>query len=168
MEEYNGLAQDILAILQPRLVLESQRLGRPAYLAIGDFRNKTNKPLANFATNKDVMYGEIRKVLVNSGLVRVNMGMAGTGGETDSLLGNMASLRDSIEYDQSTVKATGTSKAPDFIVWGDIINVVYSEGRTTNNDYALNLRLIEVASELTVFEDQVQLQKQFQKGLFGG
>ena len=168
MAEYNKFAQDILTILEPRLTKVAVQLGRPAVLAIGDFRNKTSNSLGDFGTHKDIMYGQIRKTLVNSGLAQVNMDVAGGGGDVDSLLQSMASLRDSIEYDQSTVAGPGTSKAPDFIVWGDIINVEYSEGRTTNNDYALNLRLIEVASKLTVFEDQVQLSKQFTKGLFGG
>ena len=41
MDEYNKFAQDILTILQPRLVMERQQRGRAVVLAIGGFKNKT-------------------------------------------------------------------------------------------------------------------------------
>ena len=167
MQEYNKFAQDILSILQERLVEERKQLGRPVVLAIGDFKNKTSNPLADFGRHKDIMYGRIRKTLVNSGLAQVNMGVKDLGGEVDSLLQSISSLRDSIEYDQSTVAGPGSKIAPDFIVWGDIISITFKDGRNTNYDYALDLRLIDARTGLTVFEDQVQLSKQFTKGIFG-
>jgi len=168
MDEYNKFAQDILTILQPRLVMERQQRGRAVVLAIGGFKNKTGSPLANFGTHKDIMYGQIRKTLVNSGLAQVDMDMAGSGGDVDSLLGSLPSLRDSNEYDQSTVAGPGSKIFPDFIVWGDIISITFKDGRNTNYDYAVDLRLIDARTDLTVFEDQVQLSKQFTKGIFGG
>ncbi len=167
MEEYNKFAQDILTSLQPRLFRERQQRGKAAVLAIGDFRNKTGSPLANFGTHKDIMYGQIRKTLVNSGLAQVSMGVTGSGGDVDSLLQSISSLRDSIEYDQSTVPGPRSAKGPEFIVWGDIISIQFKDGRHTNYDYALDLRLIDARTGLTVFEDQVQLSKQFTKGWFG-
>jgi PBP1b-binding outer membrane lipoprotein LpoB len=166
MDEYNQFAQDILSILQQKLqTLRNDRGGRPVRLAIGEFKNKTSNSLGDFGTHKDILYGQIRKVLVNSGLAQVSMDV---GEDTSRVVQENSSLRNSIEYDQSTVRQTGSMKNAEFIIWGDIVNISYSEGRTTNNDYALDLRLVDNESGYTVFEDQVQLQKQFTKGFFGG
>jgi len=66
------------------------------------------------------------------------------------------------------VAGPGSKIFPDFIVWGDIISITFKDGRNTNYDYAVDLRLIDARTDLTVFEDQVQLSKQFTKGIFGG
>lgn len=168
MEEWNTFANDILTTITPTLERRYYKKGEnPVVIAIGDFKNKTSNPLASFENSKDVMYGQIRKTLVNSGLATVNMDMAGSGGDVDSLLGDLASLRMSGEYDQSTTTKAGSAQAPELILWGDIITIKFTEGRTTRTDYALNLRLIDTSTRTTVFEEQVQLKKSFTKGLFG-
>jgi len=171
MDEWNAFAQEILSTIEGRLNVYRNDSGRarrgPVVLAIGDFKNKTSQPLANFGTTKDVMYGQIRKVLVNSGLASVNMDMAGSGGDVDSLLGEIASLRASGEYDPATTTRAGSAQAPELILWGDIITITFDEGRRDNYEYALNLRLIDTSSRLTIFEEQVQLKKQYTRGWFG-
>ena len=171
LDEWNQFAVEILSTVEGRLNLYRNDGSRtrqgPIVLAIGDFKNKTSQPLANFSTTKDVMYGQIRKVLVNSGLVSVNMDMAGGGGDVDTLLGQIDSLRNSGEYDQSTTTQAGSAQAPELILWGDIISINFKDGRKSNFEYALNLRLINTSTRLTIFEEQVQLKKQYIKGFFG-
>lgn len=170
MQEYNAFAQEILGVVKPRLeVYKNDRVTRrgPVILAIGDFKDKTSQYSANFANSKDVMYGQIRQVLVNSGLASVNMDLAGTGGDVDSLLKEIDSLRLSMAVDQATVAAPGSMPAPELILWGDIISIKFRDGRTDNYQYALNVRLVDTTTRGTIFEQQVQLDKQFYKGWFG-
>jgi len=95
------------------------------------------------------------------------MDMAGSGGDVDSLLSQIDSLRNSGEYDQSTTTKAGSAQAPELILWGDIISIKFKDGRKSNFEYALNLRLINTSTRLTIFEEQVQLKKQYIKGFFG-
>jgi PBP1b-binding outer membrane lipoprotein LpoB len=168
MDEWSSFAGQILTTITPAIDARWRAKGMsPVVIAIGDFKNKTSQPLASFETSKEVMYQQIRRALVNSGKMTVNMDLAGSGGEVDSLIGSLDSLRMSGEYDQSTTTKAGSAQAPELVLWGDIISVKYEEGRTTNYGYALNLRLIDTSTRTTVVEEQVQLSKQFTKGLFG-
>ena len=171
MEEYNQFAQEILGVITPRVNQyknDSSRMRRgPVVLAIGDFEDKTSQYSDNFKIDKDVMYGQIRQVIVNSGLASVSMDMAGSGGDTDSLLKSINSLRASGEYDQSMVPGPGRREVPELILWGDIISITFEDGRNKNYQYALNVRLLDVATGGSIFEQQVQLDKQFYKGWFG-
>lgn len=170
IDEYNKFAQEIVGAISGRIIRfntsESKQLG-PVILAIGDFKDKTSQYSANFANSKDVMYGQIREVLINQGLASVNMDMAGSGGEVDSLLASINSLRASGEYNQSTVAGPGKRLAPELILWGDIISIKFKDGRKTNYQYALNVRLLSVETGASIFEKQVQLPKQFIRGWFG-
>ena len=171
MEEYNQFAQEILGVITPRVNQykndSSRRRRGPVVLAIGDFKDKTSQYNANFESSKDVMYGQIRQVIVNSGLASVNMDIPGSGGDTDSLLASIKSLRAAGEYDQSTVTGPGRRQAPELIVWGDIISIKFEDGRNKNYQYALNVRLLDVATGGSIFEQQVQLDKQYYRGWFG-
>lgn len=171
MEEYNQFANEILTAITPRLTQFKDSPGRPwrgpVVLAIGDFKNKTAQPLANFSTSKDVMYGQIRQVIVNSGLATVNMSVAGTGGDVDGLLKNIAALATSDLSDGAGVGMLGKRQVPELILWGDIISISFRDGRRTSYQYALNVRLLDTQTGGSVFEQQVQLDKQFYRGWFG-
>jgi hypothetical protein len=44
---------------------------------------------------------------------------------------------------------------------------VFSEGRTTQYDYACDVKLIDVSRRTAVWQDQLIFPKQFTKGIFG-
>jgi len=139
--------------------------GGPVVVVVGDFANDTNRP--DFARTKDVMYNEIRKTLVNTGKIAVNMDFAGSGGSADSIVQQIAQLRASGEYDASTVPEAGRKQAPRLILNGQFVNIEFEEGRTKQYDYACAVRLIDVEKGYSVWEDQVIFPKQFTRGIFG-
>jgi len=174
--EYNQWAGDIVISITPRLQAALTAPGRvrtgPVVLAMGDFKDKTAQAGANFTVTKDTLYGQVRKQLVNTGLVAISMDIAGQGGgDVDSLLQQIDSLRPSGEYDQGSTVRAGQAQAPEFILWGSILSIKFEgEGafdRSINYHYAFDVRLIDTRTRLTVFEEQVQLAKQFDPGLFG-
>jgi hypothetical protein len=54
------------------------------------------------------------------------------------------------------------------VLFGEIVSIESREGRRTQYDYAVNLRLLSVRDGASVWEDQIVFTKQFEKGLFGG
>ena len=75
--EYNQWAGDIVISITPRLQAALTAPGRvrtgPVVLAMGDFKDKTAQAGANFTVTKDTLYGQVRKQLVNTGLVAISM-----------------------------------------------------------------------------------------------
>ena len=68
----------------------------------------------------------------------------------------------------SNVDALGQAKKPEWVLFGEIVSIESREGRRTQYDYAVNLRLLSVRDGASVWEDQIVFSKQFEKGLFGG
>jgi hypothetical protein len=116
------------------------------------------------------MYNEIRKSLVNTGLVRVSMLGAGGSDDVDTVLAQIKEdTRSDPEFsDASDVDALGQAKKPEWVLFGEIVSIESQEGRRTQYDYAVNLRLLSVRDGASVWEDQIVFTKQFEKGLFGG
>ena len=56
----------------------------------------------------------------------------------------------------------------EWVLFGEIVSIESREGRRTQYDYAVNLRLLSVRDGASVWEDQIVFTKQFEKGLFGG
>ncbi|MCH2134238.1 MAG: penicillin-binding protein activator LpoB [Phycisphaerales bacterium] len=137
--------------------------GTPVVIAIADWDNNTNQPV--FTRDKTVMENAIRKTLVNSGQAVVNRDIGGTGAKPDSLTQNITSLRNSAEYDQSTVPPPGQAKAPSLGLYMQINRIPVNQGRTTQYDYAVKCELIDLQAKYTVWEDQFLMSKQFVRGL---
>ena len=62
----------------------------------------------------------------------------------------------------------GQAKKPEWVLFGEIVSIESREGRRTQYDYAVNLRLLSGRDGASVWEDQIVFSKQFEKGLFGG
>ena len=116
------------------------------------------------------MYNEIRKSLVNTGMVRVSMLGAGGSNDVDTVLAQIKEdTRSDPEFSSdSNVDALGQAKKPEWVLFGEIVSIESREGRRTQYDYAVNLRLLSVRDGASVWEDQIVFSKQFEKGLFGG
>ena len=115
------------------------------------------------------MYNEIRKSLVNTGLVRVSMLGAGGSEDVDTVLAQIKEdMRNDPEFsNDSNVDDLGQAKKPEWVLFGEIVSIESREGRRTQYDYAVNLRLLSVRDGASVWEDQIVFTKQFEKGLFG-
>jgi hypothetical protein len=160
MDECNSLARDALTLLGPRFVLERGRLCRPPILAIGTFRDAAARPSDELReAYKMVMIG-IRSGLINQGLVMIPVGSPSLEGSMADFPAAFASLPGAF--------GKGPGRAPDFIFLGDIAAITYSEGRTSNTDYAFNWVVFDVATGMIVAAHQEQISKQFSQGLYGG
>jgi len=165
--EWQDFAQTMLASMRDTGVLQRYQgpNGEPAVVVIGDFRNSSSNP--RISNEKTVLYNEIRKVLVNSGQVIVNQDLAGTGGNVDSVLQQISALKNDPEYDSETL-TVGTARIPQLVLYGEFIDIEYEQGRTTQVDYAASVKLLDTEQKASVWEDQIVLSKQRQRGLFGG
>ena len=75
-DEWTSFANQLRDSMSPSVNrLVGQNNDQPIILTLGNFVNKT--PRREFSDARDVMYNEIRKSLVNTGLVRVSMLGAG-------------------------------------------------------------------------------------------
>ncbi|MAV54675.1 MAG: hypothetical protein CMJ28_01815 [Phycisphaerae bacterium] len=167
-DEWTSFAQQLRDSMTPtvnRLVGRNQ--DEAIVLTLGNFVNKT--PRREFSDARDVMYNEIRKSLVNTGLVRVSMLGAGGSEDVDTVLAQIKEdMRNDPEFsNESNVDDLGQAKKPEWVLFGEIVSIESREGRRTQYDYAVNLRLLSVRDGASVWEDQIVFTKQFEKGLFG-
>ena len=167
-DEWTSFAQQLRDSMTPtvnRLVGKNQ--DEAIVLTLGNFVNKT--PRREFSDARDVMYNEIRKSLVNTGLVRVSMLGAGGSEDVDTVLAQIKEdMRSDPEFsNESNVDDLGQAKKPEWVLFGEIVSIESREGRRTQYDYAVNLRLLSVRDGASVWEDQIVFTKQFEKGLFG-
>ena len=137
--------------------------GEPVVIAIADWDNNTNQ--RSFTRDKIVMENAIRKTLVNSGQAVVNRDVGGSGAKAEGLTRSIAGLRDSTEYDQSTVTQPGLARAPTLGLYMQINRIPVHDGRASQYDYAVKCELIDLQNKYTVWEDQFLMSKQFVRGL---
>jgi len=168
-QDWNDVAQRIVATITASGVAgRYSSNGEAPVLILGDFNNDT--PVAAFTRQKDFMYNAIQTALINSNQFRVNMDIAGAGGDVETMIRDVRQLRGSDEYDQSTVADRGTLLAPDLILYGEIGGIKSQAGRTTQYDYQITTRLIDVRTGTTVpgGSATIGLSKTFTRGLLGG
>ncbi|MDG2423376.1 MAG: hypothetical protein P8M22_05300 [Phycisphaerales bacterium] len=137
--------------------------GEPVVIAIADWDNNTNQ--RSFTRDKTVMENAIRKTLVNSGMAVINRDVGGSGSKAEGLTRSISELRESSEYDQSTVTRPGLARAPSLGLYMQINRIPVHDGRTTQYDYAVQCELIDLQNKYTVWEDQFLMSKQFVRGL---
>lgn len=166
-DEWAMFAQAMKDSMVQNGILERYRApdGEPVVIVIGDFLNDTDQP--DFTRTQAIMRNEITKTFVNANVAQVNMDFAGTGGDVDSVIRKIHELESSDVYDKETTTGLRKAQAPRLVLHGQFINVVYKEGRTTQYDYACAVKLIDVSSRTTRWEDQVIFPKQFTRGIFG-
>lgn len=168
IEEWNAFAQEMVNSMVSSGVLDRYRgpYNEPVVIAIGDFRNKTTR--AAFTRERETMYNSIQTAIINSGKGVVNRDVAGTGGDVEGLLGDLADLRDSAEYDQGTVTPPGQALAPRLVLSGEFINIEQSAGRTRQVDYQISCEMIDARTRTSVWIGTFDLSKQYKRGVFGG
>jgi len=81
---------------------------------------------------------------------------AAVGSGTDKLIHEGRDLRDSEEFDQSTIAERGTLQAPDFSIKGKIFqrNIRYDRSRQ-QVEYYFQLKLSDMTTGLTYWQDEV-------------
>ena len=139
-------------------MIQSGRLNKPGggrfVMAIS---RVTNDTMQRFDT--DVLVKKIRVALLNSGKVVVTTAVSGNGAE-DSMSMEARKLRESKEFNQSTVAGTGKMVAPDISLSGKIIQrdtrVSEKEKRV---DYYFQLSVTEVETGLAFYENETQILK---------
>lgn len=166
-DEWAMFAQNMKDSMIQTGVLERYRgpNGEPVVIVVGDFLNDTDQP--DFTRTQQIMRNEITKTFVNSGVAEVNMDFAGTGGSVDTIVQKIHELEKSDVYDQTTTTGLRKAQAPRLVLHGQFINVTIKEGRTTQYDYACAVKLIDVSSRSSKWEEQVIFPKQFTRGIFG-
>jgi PBP1b-binding outer membrane lipoprotein LpoB len=162
--EWQQFAEDLRASMMQSGVLARYRGpdNAPVPLMIGDFFNNTNDPA--FQYQKDIMYNEIRKALVNTGMVQVLSDAGGSGAQIDRSVGDALQLQNSDAYNQATTPKSGGFVGPRLTLSGSFVRNAYAEGFRKQADYACAVRLIDNQTALSCWEDQVNLSKQGRRG----
>jgi PBP1b-binding outer membrane lipoprotein LpoB len=163
-QEWREFAEELRSSMEQSGVLERYRgpEGEPVPLMIGDFFNNTNDPA--FQVQKDVMYNEIRKALVNSGRAQILMDAGGSGAQIDRSVGDAIELHGSSNYDASTLPEQGKFVGPRLTLSGQFIRIAYAEGFKKQADYACDVKLVDNRTALSCWEDQVIFSKQGRRG----
>ncbi|HBS27988.1 MAG TPA: hypothetical protein DEB06_00720 [Phycisphaerales bacterium] len=136
----------------------------PVVVAIGDFQNRTSN--LNFSFNRRFMSNTIETALINSGQATVNMDITGTGGSVDGLLKGIQDLRGSPQYDPTTY-AGGKARIPALILFGSVDAASVSEGRRTQYDYQVNVRLLDTQTRTAVWSGLVDFTKRLNRAVIG-
>ena len=115
-DEWTSFANQLRESMSPSVNrLVGQNNGQPLIMTLGNFVNKT--PRREFSDARDVMYNEIRKSLVNTGMVRVSMLGAGGSDDVDTVLAQIKEdTRSDPEFSSdSNVDALGQAKKPEWV-----------------------------------------------------
>lgn len=162
--EWQQFAEDLRTSMMQSGVLQRYRGedNMPIPLMIGDFFNNTNDPA--FQYQKDIMYNEIRKALVNTGMCQVLMDAGGSGAQIDRSVGDALQLQESDAYNQSTTPKSGGFVGPRLTLSGSFVRVAYAAGMKKQADYACAVKLVDNQTALSCWEDQVVFSKQGRRG----
>lgn len=165
-QDWTDVAQQMVTSITRRdLPATYASNGQPVVIAVGDFKNQTTRP--QFTRQKDFMYNALQTALVNSGQFTVNMDIAGAGGDIEDLIRDARTLRFDPEYNEQTTTREGTLRAPSLILYGEINSIRAEQGRTTQYDYQVNTRLIDVETGEAIWFGTVPLTKTFTRSFLG-
>ncbi len=150
----------VTSMLQNRVLDRYAPAGKSVTIAIGDFNNLTTRLGLN--DQKNIMYNEIKRALVNTQRITVNRELVGTGGNRDSLISSLKTLSASEDYDSATTRGlTGRGQAPRLVLYGEIIQQRHfsdADGKETN-DFFCNCELIDVETRGAVWSEQFRIKK---------
>ena len=107
----------------------------------------------------DLLIKKIRVELSGTGKVVVTSAVSANGAE-DNMSMQARQLRDSEEFDQSTVQKKGSLVAPDLSLSGKIIQRNTSLSKTEQRvDYYFQLTVTEIKTGLAIFESETPMSK---------
>ena len=107
----------------------------------------------------DLLVKKIRVELLNSGKVMVTTAVSAAGAE-DNMSMQARQLRDSEEFNQSTVQKKGNMVAPDISLSGKIIQRSTSLSKSEQRvDYYFQLSVTEIKTGLAIFESETPISK---------
>lgn len=107
----------------------------------------------------ELLTSNIRIALSQSGKAAFTTAVA-AGGPEDAASFQARELRQSEEFNQSTVAGTGQMRAPDFSLAGRVIELSTYRGRTGQAAFTFQLVLTDLTSGVGVWEGQEQIVKQ--------
>ena len=98
--------------------------------------------------------------------------MLGAGGsdDVDTVLAQIKEdTRNDPEFsDASDVDALGQAKKPEWVLFGEIVSIESREGRRTQYDYAVNLRLLSVRDGAAFGKTKLSLPNSLKKDFLAG
>jgi len=135
--------------------------GDKKVIMISHVRNNTTEHI-----DTDLLVKKIRIALNRSGKVLTTTAVS-VGGPEDQASMAVRELRETAEFDQSTVQQEGTLIAPDFSLSGKIIQLNTKAGKYKQSAFAFQLSLTNLKNGLAVWEDEVQIVKKGKKAGVG-
>ena len=135
--------------------------GSKKVIMISHVRNNTTEHI-----DTDLLVKKIRIALNRSGKVLTTTAVS-VGGPEDQASMAVRELRETAEFDQSTVQQEGTLIAPDFSLSGKIIQLNTKAGKYKQSAFAFQLSLTNLKNGLAVWEDEVQIVKKGKKAGVG-
>ncbi len=154
IQDFSRAANDMATDLLKSPILAKYGPDRQAVLAISLIENRTSAQL-----DTDLLVKRIRMALINSGKFTTSTVVA-AGAAEDPLVRENRNLRKDDEFDQSTIAAKGTLKAPDFTLSGKIIDIRVRDGHLRQASYDFQLSLTDKNSGTTVWEGLKTITKQ--------
>ncbi len=173
MADWQEFAREVVSQVEASGVLDryiGKKGGDLLVLGIAEFQNSVGRlSQQDFARTKDVMMNEIRSAFMGryAGDIGISMAVAAEAKQTSQFMQSLGQLRESANFDQSTVPGFSQGLAPDLVLWGQVVTVEAEEGRTTEFGYSLQMRIADVSKMVSVWEGSLSLSKEYQKGLFG-
>ena len=150
-----AIQENISGLLNsPILANHCPALGNPCVVAISNITNDTTQ---RFDT--DAMIKDMRIQMLNSGRFIITTGV-GVYGPEDKLLNQKQDLRESAEFNQSTVSKLGSQIAPDYTLSGKIYEdiVTLDDGRSQIM-YAFSLTMTDFDTALAHWEGETKIVK---------
>jgi len=135
--------------------------GRRPVIMISRIRNATNEHI-----DTDLLTKKIRVALNESGKAFTTTAVGVAGPEDEASMG-VRQLRESAEFDQSTVQGQGQLKAPDFSLSGKIIELRTRAGSTRQSAFAFQLSLTDLKTGLALWEKEETIVKQGKRASVG-
>ena len=127
--------------------------GRRMVVMVGRIRNATGTRI-----DTDLLTKKIRVALLNSGKFVITTAV-GLDGPEDPASMALTELRESEEFDQSTVAGKGEKIAPDYSLSGKIIELNARSGRTRQATYTFQLSMTDIRTGLAFWEDEREITK---------
>ena len=160
IHDWNSAAEKNISSLLESGVLDSAD-GKKKVIMVSHVRNNTTEHI-----DTDLLVKKIRVALNRSGKVLTTTAV-GVGGPEDQASMAVRELRETSEFDQSTVQQEGTLIAPDYSLSGKIIQLNTKAGKFKQSAFAFQLSLTDLKNGLAMWEDEVQIVKKGKKAGVG-